>query len=72
MDRGTWGATVHGIAKSQTRLKQLGTAQHSTQHFSALPEVSCPYAEMGPQCWLGAPNPQFSSLPELQYLTTWN
>ena len=25
MDRGTWWATVHGVAKSQTRLKQLST-----------------------------------------------
>ena len=25
MDRGTWHATEHGIAKSQTRLKQLST-----------------------------------------------
>ena len=25
MDRGTWWATVHGVTKSQTRLKQLGT-----------------------------------------------
>ena len=24
MDRGAWRATVHGVAKSQTRLKQLG------------------------------------------------
>ena len=23
MDRGTWWATVHGVTKSQTRLKQL-------------------------------------------------
>ena len=29
MDRGTWWATVHRIAKSQTRLKLL-SAQHST------------------------------------------
>ena len=28
MDRGAWQATVHGVAKSQTRLKRLGT------HFS--------------------------------------
>ena len=27
MDRGTWWATVHRIAKSQTQLKQLSTAQ---------------------------------------------
>ena len=25
MDRGAWRATVHGVAKSGTRLKQLGT-----------------------------------------------
>ena len=29
MDRGAWWATVHGVAKSQTRLKQLSTTQHS-------------------------------------------
>ena len=28
MDRGAWQATVHGVAKSQTRLKQLSTAQY--------------------------------------------
>ena len=25
MDRGAWGATVHGVAKSQTRPKRLST-----------------------------------------------
>ena len=25
MDRGAWWATVHGVAKSQTRLKRLST-----------------------------------------------
>ena len=25
MDRGAWGATVHGVAKSRTQLKQLST-----------------------------------------------
>ena len=28
MDRGAWRATVHGVTKSRTRLKQLNTAQH--------------------------------------------
>ena len=28
MDRGAWGATVHGIGKSQTRPKQLSTHTH--------------------------------------------
>ena len=26
MNRGAWGATVHGVAKSQTRLKRLNTS----------------------------------------------
>ena len=25
MDRGVWGATVHGVTKSRTQLKQLST-----------------------------------------------
>ena len=29
MDRGTWWATVHGVAKGQTRLKQLSTDAHT-------------------------------------------
>ena len=28
MDRGAWWATVHRVAKNQTRLKQLSTVQH--------------------------------------------
>ena len=27
MERGAWWATVHGVAQSRTRLKQLSTAQ---------------------------------------------
>ena len=30
MDRGTWQATVHGFAKSQTRLKPL--SMHTYMH----------------------------------------
>ena len=30
MDRGAWWATVHGVTKSQTRLRRLST--HSTAH----------------------------------------
>ena len=29
MDRGAWQATVHGVAKSQTRLEQLNTHEHT-------------------------------------------
>ena len=35
MDRGAWQATVHGIAKSQTRLKQLSTWSFQTSNISA-------------------------------------
>ena len=34
MDRGAWGATVSGVAKSQTRLKRLST--HSRKHVNHL------------------------------------
>ena len=27
MDRGVWRATIHGVSKSRTRLKQLGTQE---------------------------------------------
>ena len=29
MDRGGWGAAVHGVAKSRIRLKRLSTQAHS-------------------------------------------
>ena len=34
MDRGAWGATVSGVAKSQTRLKRLST--HSRKRVNHL------------------------------------
>ena len=33
MDRGAWQATVHRDAQSWTQLKQLLTAQHSTEIY---------------------------------------
>ena len=33
MDRGAWQATVHGVSKNQTRLKQLGTHNFANQLF---------------------------------------
>ena len=34
MDRvACWGFIVHGVAKSQTQLKQLSTHAHSLSHF---------------------------------------
>ena len=32
MDRETWWATVHGVAKSQTQLKRLNTHTHKHTH----------------------------------------
>ena len=32
MDRGAWRATVHGVAKSQTRLKWLSACAHTHTH----------------------------------------
>ena len=36
MDRGAWRATVHGVAKSQTRLTENTTLTHSLFHFFLL------------------------------------
>ena len=36
MDRGGWPATVHGVAKSSTRLKQLSTAHKQEQEIDHL------------------------------------
>ena len=36
MDRGAWRATVHGITKSQTRLKELSTAHTHMDRGNAL------------------------------------
>ena len=35
MDRGTWWATVHQVAKSQTQLKWLGTHAHTCCYINA-------------------------------------
>ena len=34
LDRGAWQATVHGVTKSQTRLKQLSTHIHNNVDLS--------------------------------------
>ena len=48
MDRGAWGATVHGVTKNRTRLKQLSTYAFCTHMyiFSLFPNCSgfnCPF-----------------------------
>jgi len=39
MDRGVWRATVHGVAKSQTRLKQL--SMHTYIHLGLGVHMRC-------------------------------
>ena len=56
-DRGDWRATVHGVAKSQTRLKQLSTL--STRSPSL-------YSKMGP---LKSQNLNFLNCKDAQVLT---
>ena len=34
MDREAWRVTVHGVAKSQARMKRLSTHIHISHHFS--------------------------------------
>ena len=57
MDRGTWGATVHGVAKSQTRLKQLSTAHSTSQRCPRCPVLMQRWA-----CSVGS-GPQTPSSP---------
>ena len=41
MDRGAWWATVHGVARSRTRLKRLSSRTNGgTEHPGSLPKVS--------------------------------
>ena len=42
MDRGAWRATVHGIAKSWTRLKRLGTHAGTQQNIKGSPCLILP------------------------------
>ena len=42
LDRGAWRATVHGVAKSQTRLKRCGTRATTAQSFTLHSPVSMP------------------------------
>ena len=41
MDRGTWWATVHGVTKSQTRLKRLSMHTHTHMDEKGLRGLEC-------------------------------
>ena len=40
-DRGAWRTTVHEVAKSQIRLKQLSTAQHISKESTSISKWLC-------------------------------
>ena len=62
MDRGAWWATVHGVAKSQTQLKQLSTHDRVSQPLIInlfLERDLCPTGSVSPEnrntptaCWV--------------------
>ena len=81
MDRGSWWVTVHGIAKSQTQLKQLSTAHGRGEGFpggsvvknvpaSAGDAGSIPGLERTPGGWHGNPL-QYSCLENLMDRGAW-
>ena len=54
MDRGAWGVTVHGAAKSQTRLKRLSSRRRKegqTEHidFKGSEAIACDVVSENPQ-----------------------
>ena len=57
MDRGAWWATVHGVTKSRTRLKQFSTwlsLTNSTISDALIQEPRLPYCLIYLQCLLHA------------------
>ena len=55
MDRGAWRATVHGVAKSWTRLKQMSRYEHYTSKPSLLEKkvTATPSTEEEAECERG-------------------
>ena len=51
MDRGTSQATVHGVAKSQTRLKWLSTHAHANTSWNKERDKPCRYMKLYPRKW---------------------
>ena len=61
MDRGAWRATVHGVAKSRTRLSDFTALTASIKYWSKIsrcqyrvPRVSCTLNENRPELVMGA------------------
>ena len=69
MDRGAWQARVHGVAKSQTRLKRLSKHTHLTIELPNAP-LPPPFIRMLPKTVHGQWNQLHSKFftPNLQSL----
>ena len=74
MDRGAWWATVHGVAKSWTRLSDWAHAHirqgvgKGTENFSFLPDQLSPQISMlSPACKLSEHSP-LESLQRFSYI----
>ena len=59
MDRGAWKATVHGVTKSQTRLKQLSSSSMMGTWVSLVAQLvrNLPTIQETPVQFLGQKNP---------------
>ena len=73
MDRGTWQATVHGVAKSQTWLKGLSTHSHVCVYIPAAAAAkslqSCPtLCDPIDGSPLGSPNPGILQARTLEWV----
>ena len=67
MDRGAWWATVHGVAKSRTRLKQLSmhACTHTLSSIFLLSSGQTSVAVRGKQTSNAYPNHLFLVLPNI-------
>ena len=70
MDEGAWRATIHGVAKSQTRLSTWIQLLSSVWHFVTLGTVACQAPlSLGfsrRECWSGLLFPPLEDLPDLR------
>ena len=56
-DSGAWRATVHGVAQSQTRLRQLGTAHFDYNHYYRGTFMRCIWKSYSQACSHPPPHP---------------
>jgi len=65
MDRGAWWAAVHGVAKSQTRLKRVSSSSSSSGRDAFASYLNIPFYMKLPPDFLNSIYPDFSFTPSL-------